>query len=149
MSRFRRILHATDFSRASGAAFKSAVDMAKANHAQLLLVHVMNPAPLVGYGEYVPPQAYEEIRAYARAAGQKRLNALEVKAKRAGVRCKTLLLGEGVAHERIVKAARAKRADLIVIGTHGGTGIGKFFLGSVASRVVATAAYPVLTVRAK
>jgi nucleotide-binding universal stress UspA family protein len=46
-------------------------------------------------------------------------------------------------------AARAKRADLIVIGTHGGTGIGKFFLGSVASRVVATAAYPVLTVRAK
>lgn len=85
MSRFRRILHATDFSRASGAAFKSAVDMAKANHAQLLLVHVMNPAPLVGYGEYVPPQAYEEIRAYARAAGQKRLNALEVKAKRAGV----------------------------------------------------------------
>jgi nucleotide-binding universal stress UspA family protein len=148
MSRFRRILHATDFSSASGAAFKSAVDMAKANHAQLLLVHVMSPAPLVGYGEYVPPQAYEEITAYARATGQKRLNALEVKAKRAGVRCKTLLL-EGVAHERIVKAARAKRADLIVIGTHGGTGIVKFFLGSVASRVVATAAYPVLTVRAK
>jgi len=147
MSRFRRVLHATDFSSASGAAFKWAVDMAKANHAQLLLVHVMDPAPLVGYGEYVPPQAYEEIAAYARAAGQKRLDALVVKAKRAGVRCKTLLL-EGVAHERIVKAARSKRADLIVVGTRGGGGIAKFFLGSVASRVVATAAYPVLTVRA-
>lgn len=148
MSPFRRILHATDFSNASGTAFKWAVDTARANHAQLLLVHVMNPEPLVGYGEYVPPQAYEEIAAYARAAAQKRLNALVVKAKRAGVRCKSLLL-EGVAHERIVKAARSKRADLIVIGTHGATGIVKFLLGSVASRVVATAAYPVLTVRAK
>ncbi len=148
MSRFRRILHATDFSSASGAAFKWAMDMAKANHAQLLLLHVMNPTPMVGYGEYVPPQAYEEIAAYARAAGQKRLNALVIQAKRAGVRCKTLLL-EGVAHERIVKAARSKRADLIVIGTHGTTGMVKFLLGSVASRVVATAAYPVLTVRPK
>jgi len=148
MSRFRRILHATDFSNASGAAFQWAVDMAKANHAQLLLLHVMNPTPLVGYGEYVPPQAYEEIAAYARATGQKRLNALVIQARRAGVRCKTLLL-EGVAHERIVKAARSKRADLIVIGTYGTTGIVKSLLGSVASRVVATAAYPVLTVRAK
>jgi nucleotide-binding universal stress UspA family protein len=148
MSRFRRILHATDFSNASGAAFRWAVDMAKANHAELLLVHVINSAPLVGYGEYVPPQAYEEIAAYARVAGQKRLNALVAKAKRAGVRCKPLLL-EGVAHERIVKAAHSKRADLIVIGTHGAAGIVNFLLGSVASRVVATAAYPVLTVRAK
>jgi len=148
MSRFRRILYATDFSNASRPAFRWAVDMAKANHAELLLVHVINPAPLVGYGEYIPPQAYEEIAAYARVAGQKRLDPLVAKAKTAGVRCRTLLL-EGVAHERIVKAAHSERADLIVVGTHGTTGIVKFLLGSVASRVVATTAHPVLTVRAK
>lgn len=62
MSRFRRILHATDFSNASGAAFQWAVDMAKANHAQLLLLHVMNPTPLVGYGEYVPPRPMRRLR---------------------------------------------------------------------------------------
>jgi nucleotide-binding universal stress UspA family protein len=48
-----------------------------------------------------------------------------------------------------VVAARRNRADLIVIGTHGRTGLARLMLGSVASRVVATAACPVLTVRGR
>jgi nucleotide-binding universal stress UspA family protein len=56
---------------------------------------------------------------------------------------------EGVTHEQITRAARSKRADLVVIGTHGRTGLAKFFLGSVAGRVVSTASCPVLTVRGK
>jgi nucleotide-binding universal stress UspA family protein len=64
------------------------------------------------------------------------------------VRATTLVL-EGVAHEQIVRAARSKKADLIVIGTHGRTGLAKLFLGSVASRVVAAAHCPVLTVRGR
>ncbi len=59
------------------------------------------------------------------------------------------MLLEGVAHEQIVRAARARRADLIVVGTHGRSGLARFFLGSVAGRVVATATCPVLTVRGK
>ena len=47
------------------------------------------------------------------------------------------------------RAARTKRADLVVLGTHGRTGLARFFLGSVASRVVASATVPVLTVRGK
>lgn len=148
MSRIRRILHPSDFSRASTPAFKRAVDMAKANRAQLLLVHVMTPAiPLAGDG-YVSPKVYEEIEASARAYGQKHLNALVARARKAGVKAKALLL-EGVPHERITQAARSKRADLVVIGTHGRTGFAKFLLGSVASRVVAIAPCPVLTVRGK
>ena len=97
MSRIRRILHASDFSRASGAAFKKAVEMAKANRAELLLVHVMTPVvPLVGDG-YVSPKIYKEMEVSARAYAQKRLNALVAKAKQAGVRAKALLL-EGVPH---------------------------------------------------
>ena len=148
MSRLRRILHPSDFSRASGAAFARAVAMAKTDRAQLLLVHVLAPSvPIAGEG-YISPKVYEDLEASARAYGQKCLSALQAKARKAGVKAVTQLL-DGVAHERIARAAKAKKADLIVIGTHGRTGLAKFFLGSVASRVVAAAPCPVLTVRGK
>ncbi len=148
MSRIRRVMHPTDFSRASSAAFKRAVEMAKSNRAELLLVHVISPAmPLVGDG-YVPPQVYEDMEAATRADAQKHLQALIAKAKKAGARVKGLLL-EGLAHERIAQAARSRKADVVVIGTHGRTGFAKLFLGSVASRVLAISPCPVLTVRGK
>ena len=148
MSRIRRILHPSDFSRASGAAFAKSVEMAKANRAELLVVHVLAPAvPLAGDG-YISPKVYEDLEASARAWGQKRLNALLGKAKKAGVRAKGLLL-DGIPHEQIARTARSKKAGLIVIGTHGRTGLAKFFLGSVAGRVVSTASCPVLTVRGR
>jgi nucleotide-binding universal stress UspA family protein len=148
MSRIRRILHPSDFSRASGAAFAKAVEMAKANRADLLVVHVLTPViPMVGDG-YVSPKVYEEIEATARSQAQTQLDRLLAKAKKAGVRVKGLLM-EGVPHEQITRAARSKRADLVVIGTHGRTGLAKFFLGSVAGRVVSIAPCPVLTVRGK
>ncbi|MGH7401140.1 MAG: universal stress protein [Candidatus Rokuibacteriota bacterium] len=148
MSRIRRILHPTDFSPASSAAYKRAVDMAKGNRAELLVVHVLSPAvPIVADG-YVSPQVYEDMASATRAYVRKHLDALVGKAKRAGARVKGLLL-EGVPHERIAQAARSRKADLIVIGTHGRTGLARLFLGSVASRVLAVAPCPVLTVRGK
>ena len=148
MSRMRRILHPTDFSRASSAAFKRAVEMAKTDRAELLLVHVISPVmPMVGDG-YMSPQVYEDMEAAAHAQAQKHLQALTAKARKAGARAKGLLL-EGLAHERIAQAARSRKADLVVIGTHGRTGFAKLFLGSVASRVLAVSPCPVLTVRGK
>lgn len=144
----RRILHPSDFSRASSAAFKKAVEMAKSNRGELLLVHVLNPViPVAGDG-YVSPKMYEEIAASNRAWAQKELNKLVAKAKASGVRAKAAVL-EGSAHDQIVRFARSKRADLLVLGTHGRSGIAKLFLGSVAGRVVAAASCPVLTVRGK
>jgi nucleotide-binding universal stress UspA family protein len=148
MSRIRRILYPTDFSRASGAAFTKAVDLAKTNKAELLVVHVLGPAmPMVGDG-YVSPQVYEDLAASARAYGKKNLDALVAKAKKAGVRAKSILL-DGVPHEQIARTARRQRADLVVMGTHGRTGLAKIFLGSVAGRVIAIAPCPVMTVRGK
>jgi nucleotide-binding universal stress UspA family protein len=148
MSRIRRILHPSDFSRASAAAFAKAVEMAKTNRAELLVVHVLTPViPMIGDG-YVSPKVYQEVEATARAQAEAQLNRLIAKAKAAGVRVKGLLM-EGVPHEQITRAARSKRADLVVIGTHGRTGLAKFFLGSVAGRVVSIAPCPVLTVRGK
>ena len=75
----------------------------------------------------------------AKAEAQKRLGMLIAKARKAGVgRVKALLL-DGVAHERITRAARTKRADLVVLGTQGRTGLARFYLGRVASRVIASA----------
>ncbi|MGH7414987.1 MAG: universal stress protein [Candidatus Rokuibacteriota bacterium] len=147
MARLRRIMHATDFSRASTPAFKHAVAMGKADRAQLIVVHVMAPPSLALSGEgYVSPRLYEDLEASARAQAQKRLDAIVAKARRAGARA-TGLLVEGVPHERIARAARSRKADLLVIGTHGRTGLAKFFLGSVATRLIAGAPCPVLTVR--
>ena len=148
MSRIRRILHPTDFSRASGAAFKKALDLAKASKAELLVVHVLAPTvPMVG-DAYVSPEVYEDLAASARAHGKKNVDALVAKAKKAGVRAKSVLL-EGVPHEQIARTARRQRADLVVMGTHGRTGLAKLFLGSVAGRVIAIAPSPVMTVRGK
>jgi nucleotide-binding universal stress UspA family protein len=144
----RRILHPSDFSRASGAAFKKAIEMAKAGRGELMLVHVVSPvAPVAGEG-YISPKMYEEIAASSRAWAQKQLDKLVAKAKTSGVRAKGSVL-EGSAHEQVVRFARSKHADLIVVGTHGRSGLAKLFLGSVAGRVVAAAPCPVLTVRGR
>jgi nucleotide-binding universal stress UspA family protein len=144
----RRVLHPTDFSRASGAAFSRALAEARANKAALLIVHVLSRAvPVAGEG-YVSPSVYEQMAEASRAWGQRQMNRLLARARTARVRARGLLL-EGVAHEQIVRAARRQRADLIVIGTHGRTGVARFFLGSVAARVTATAPCPVLTVRGR
>lgn len=144
----RRILHPSDFSRASGVAFKKAVELAKSDRAELMLVHVMSPiAPIAGEG-YVSPKMYEDIAASSRAWAQKQLDRLLAKTKTAGVRAKSYVL-EGVAHDQIARIARSRHADLIVMGTHGRSGLAKLFLGSVAGRVVAAAPCPVLTVRGR
>lgn len=142
----RRILHPSDFSAASQAAFAKAIELAKASRAELTIVHVLSPVMLVPGDGYVSPKVYDEMAASSRAWANKQLAKRVDRAKAAGVRAKGRLM-EGNAHEQIVRAAR--RADLVVMGTHGRSGLAKFFLGSVAGRVVSAAPCPVLTVRGK
>jgi nucleotide-binding universal stress UspA family protein len=146
----RRVLHPTDFSKASGAAFTRALAEAKQHKSELVLAHVLGPViPTAGAGEgYISPSVYEQMAASARAWADKQMGRLLAKAKAARVRARGLVL-EGVAHEQIVRAARRQGAGLIVMGTHGRTGVARFFLGSVAARVAATAPCPVLTVRGR
>jgi nucleotide-binding universal stress UspA family protein len=148
MARIRRILLPTDFSSASRAAFKRALELARASRAQLIVVHVIEPTvPMVGEG-YIPPQTYESIEASARAYAKRNLDKVVALARKAGVRATARVL-EGSAHDRIVRAARSLRADLIVMGTHGRAGLARLILGSVAGRVIALAHCPVMTVRGK
>ena len=146
----RRVLHPTDFSKASSGAFTRSLAEARKNGSELVLVHVLSPViPMAGAGEaYLTPSVYEQMSKSTRALAQKQMDRLLAKAKTARVRARGMLL-EGVAHEQIVRVAKRQRADMIVMGTHGRTGMARFFLGSVAARVTATAACPVLTVRGR
>lgn len=142
------VLHPTDFSSASGTALRRAVAEARSRKTQLLILHVLAPVvPIVGEG-YISPTAYEQMSAAARAWAQKKLDRAVAKAKTARVRARGMLR-EGVAHDQIVRVAKARHAKLIVMGTHGRTGVARFFLGSVAARVAATSSCPVLTVRGR
>jgi len=144
----RRVLHPSDFSPASRAAFRRAVAIAKAERAELLIVHATVPViPQAGDG-FVPANVYDDIERAIRDDARQRLDKLVATAKAAKIRGRSLLL-DGTPAEQIVRAARKHRADLIVIGTHGRTGLARVLLGSVAARVVGTAPCPVLTVRAK
>ena len=144
---FRRIVHPSDFSAASKPAFRKALELARADRAGLLLVHVLPVVPLVP-DAYMAANFYDELQRGQRASGQKQLARLVRAAKAAGVRASAILLDSGPTAERIVRLAHSRRADVIVMGTHGRTGLTRALMGSVAARVLATSRCPVLTVRA-
>jgi len=148
MKSMRNILVATDFSSASRPAFRRALELALANASALWIVHVAAPPGPLSPDGYVLPRIYEEMELAIRTDAQKRLRVMLSRARKVGVRARALLL-KGSPHEAIVRAARGHRADMIVMGTHGRTGVARFFVGSVAARVVAAASCPVLTVRGR
>jgi nucleotide-binding universal stress UspA family protein len=141
---FRRVLFATDFSAASAGAWNQALDVARANRAALRIVHVVSPLAQAQGVRW----AYRELEAEMLADAKKRMRALLTRARAVGVRASELY-SRGTPHEGILRAARSHKADLIVIGTHGRTGLSGILLGSVAARVVATAPCPVMTVRGR
>jgi universal stress protein A len=144
----RRILVATDFSPASRKAFEHALALARAAPGQLLVAHVLPSVGPIAVEGYAAPRMYADMALAVRASAEKRLKALLERARRRRVRARGLLL-TGVPHEALGRAARRERADLLVIGTHGRTGMSRLLMGSVAARVIGTAPCPVLTVRGR
>ena len=147
MKRIQRILYATDFSEASRKAFDTALAMAKALNASLTIASVLVPIIRIP-DEYADPETFDQLDRQAGRWNMGRLNRLAARAKKAGVKA-AVALREGDPVDQIVRACRASRSDLIVVGTHGRRGLSKFFLGSVAQRVVSMAPCPVVTVRGK
>lgn len=142
----KKILYPTDFSSSSRPAFKKAVEMAKANRATLEILHVKSSPTPIYAGMYVSPDTHAELAASTTAWVRKEMDKLLKTARAAGVKATSAVV-EGSPLERIARAARVRRADLIVMGTHGRTGFSRLLLGSVASRVISTSPCPVLTVR--
>jgi nucleotide-binding universal stress UspA family protein len=146
MKQFNRILLATDFTPASALAIEKAIAIAKESGARLLIAHAYDP-PNLTQAESVGPGVYEEWDQNLRTLVERKLQPLVESARRQLVDAQPLVL-PGSPHEAIVEAAKQNHSDLVVMGTHGRTGVSRFFLGSVAARVIATAPCPVMTVRA-
>jgi nucleotide-binding universal stress UspA family protein len=144
----RVILHATDFSPASRPAFARAVEVTKSLRGQLLLLHVLNPMLPMMSAQPIEPPTYSQLRQASRAWALRQLARAVTRAKAAGARA-TALLVEGSEAGTITRVARSRRAAMIVIGTHGRTGVERVLLGSVAARVVSLAPCPVMTVRGR
>jgi universal stress protein A len=144
----RRILVGTDFSPASKPAFRRAVGWAAESGAALWIAHVAAPPLPLSPDGYVLPHFYDDMALAIRRDAERRLRALQREARKTGVTAHCLIL-RGSPHEALSRAARRHRADLMILGTHGRTGLKRLLVGSVAARVVATASCPVLTVRGR
>jgi nucleotide-binding universal stress UspA family protein len=135
----RKILHPTDFSEHSQAAFELACALARDYSAELIVLHVnRSTAIFAPDGIAVAAPTEEPLGARAKLA--------QVRPVDPRVRVEHRLI-EGEPAEQILKAAAASGADLIVLGTHGTTGLMRVLMGSVAEDVLRKAPCPVLTVR--
>jgi nucleotide-binding universal stress UspA family protein len=136
----KTILHPTDFSEQSAQAFRAACALASDYGARLVVTHVL-PLPLPAYGELGPLapdlwQIEDEMR--------QSLQALRPPDPAVAVEYR---LGKGDAAMEVVALAEEVGADLIVMGTHGRTGLGRLAVGSVAEAVLRRAPCPVLTMK--
>jgi nucleotide-binding universal stress UspA family protein len=95
---------------------------------------------------YFPPQMYQELAEGAEREAKTRLDALLAKLGEPPLEARSRIV-EGSAAMRILDVAREEGSDLLVVGTHARTGMGRVLLGSVADRIVRSAPRPVVTVR--
>jgi nucleotide-binding universal stress UspA family protein len=144
MLSINRILCAVDFSAPSARALQYALALAERLGAQVDVIHVYEfPNFAVEDGAVeLPPYMQESLAMRLR----ERLEQFVKEKAVEGPKTSTHLL-EGIPYLQIVEAAKGHQADLVVIGTHGRTGLSHMMLGSVAERVVRTSEVPVLTIR--
>jgi nucleotide-binding universal stress UspA family protein len=143
MTNIRKILVPTDFSEHSALALTYAVDLAKRYGAGLTLLHVypvVNYAAAEGFALYTPEQLAKLITQLTT-----QLRAVEVTAREAGAQQIESAMLQGDAYQEIL--AQASGFDLIMMGTHGRTGLRHALMGSVAEKIVRTSPCAVLTVR--
>jgi nucleotide-binding universal stress UspA family protein len=132
------ILHPTDYSERSDYAFRIACSLARDYQAKLVLLHVALRSVTIEGEAAIAPRSEEYF--------QEELVKLERVSVPAGIRVERFVR-EGDPSGEILRAAQFTNADLIVMGTHGRTGLSRVLMGSVAEQVVRKAPCPVLTVR--
>lgn len=144
MLEIRKILAPTDFSENAKTGLDYARGLANVFGSEITLIHVTEPRfSYAGYG--LSPEVVRDIERETQEAIEEQIE--KAKADLGEVRC-SHLVREGAPFHEIVEAAREIDADLIVMATHGHTGIKHLLLGSTAEKVVRYAPCPVLTVRA-
>jgi nucleotide-binding universal stress UspA family protein len=145
----RSILLPTDFSECAESALPYAVQMARTTNARLLCLHVIEPMmPPVGYAPVTEPLPTVDISEQLQASAERELPKLAEREECAGLEVEEVI-AHGEAAAEIVRVARERDVDLIVISSHGRTGLGRMLFGSTAESVVRHARCPVLVVKPK
>jgi universal stress protein A len=145
--RIKRILVPVDFSTTSLRALEQAIDLGKQFKAELLILFVVEPVIYAGLADLDGTSAnLQALLRSQQSAGRQELARLTEQLKKRHTRFRTRIqIGQPWAI--IVNEAKKSRADLIIMATHGRTGLSHLFMGSVAEKVVRSAACPVLTFR--
>lgn len=146
---FRRLLIPTDGSRLARRGIRAGLRLARALGARVTGVYVMTPTPRI-YNEaaifYAGVSARDWRKSFEGHA-QQALAAIKLEARKARVPCTTRIVAEARPWKGILRAARERGCDAIVIASHGRGGLGGLLLGSETQAVLARSRIPVLVVR--
>ena len=143
----RAILLPTDFSECAARAVPVAADMARLLGARIICLHVVEPVvPAVGWTPVAEPLPVADVSERLEASATRELPKIARSAECAGLDVEDVVT-HGEAASEIVRVARERRAGLIVISSHGRTGLGRILFGSTAESVVRHAHCPVLVVK--
>jgi nucleotide-binding universal stress UspA family protein len=143
----RSILLPTDFSDCGNYALSYAASLARTFDASIICVHVIEPmVPTVGYSGMTEPLPIADISDQLEDSAERELPKIAECEECAGLEVEELIV-HGEASSEIVRVAKDRRVDLIVISSHGRTGLGRILFGSTAEAVVRHASCPVLVVK--
>jgi nucleotide-binding universal stress UspA family protein len=145
--KIRSILLPTDFSECGNYALSYAASMARTFEASIICVNVIEPiVPTVGYAGMTEPLPIADITEQLEDSAERELPKLAECDECAGLDVEELVV-HGEAAAEIVRVAKDRQVDLIVISSHGRTGLGRILFGSTAEAVVRHAPCPVLVVK--
>jgi universal stress protein A len=145
--RLQKILLPTDFSGCANYALPYAASIARATGAEIVCVHVVEPVvPAVGYTGLAEPMPIADISEQLEDSAERQLPKLTECDECAGIELEEVIV-HGDAAAEIVRVAHEREVDLIVISSHGRTGLGRMIFGSTAEAVVRHAKCPVLVVK--
>jgi nucleotide-binding universal stress UspA family protein len=145
--KIRSLLLPTDFSECANYALSYASEFAREAGASIICVHVIEPVvPTVGYSGVTEPLPMADISEQLEDSATRELPKIAQHEACAGLAVEEVI-AHGDAASEIVRVAKERQVDLIVISSHGRTGLGRMLFGSTAEQVVRHAPCPVLVVK--
>ncbi|MBM3357706.1 MAG: universal stress protein [Candidatus Rokubacteria bacterium] len=146
---FKHLLLPTDGSRLSAKAAAKAVRLAKALGARITAVHVVPKFQAVYVEDtyFMLPVSEARFRRETKRRAARYLQQVAAAARKAGVRCEGVTVEASQPYRGIIRTAKARKCDCIVMASHGRRGISALLLGSEASKVLTHSAVPVVVFR--
>jgi nucleotide-binding universal stress UspA family protein len=144
---FKHILLPTDGSELSATAIQQGVRFAKSIGAKVTGLCVMPLQHPYSYETEIPMEALEQAAQRCQELAEKYLAAIEKEAKEAGVACDVVYEKNDYTYEAIIRVAKEKDCDLIMMASHGRRGVGALLIGSETQRVLTHSKIPVLVYR--